>query len=136
VGQYLLLTMPNQHKSRDRIKEILRAENRPMTPKEIRVAAQLRSWDISHSAIRKLVREMMRSDVRCLRKGLYCLVDHLSETEINAAPEKELKEGLATFLDGFVRPRRITGAIVIRVLENALNEARTKFASKHNAPDR
>jgi hypothetical protein len=135
VGQYLLLAMPYQHRTRDRIKEILRSEKKPMTPKEVWVAAQALSWDISHSAIRKLLREMMRSDVRCIRKGLYCLVDQLSETEINTAPEKEWYEGLSAFTNGFKHQRRIPSMVIIRGLDKVLHEERAQLASKHKASD-
>jgi hypothetical protein len=118
--------MSYQHQSRDRIREILRAAKKPMTPKEVWEAAQLSSTPMNYSAIRKLLRDMMRIDVRCPRKGQYCLIDDLSETEINAAPAKEFYEALIALIDSHRRQRRTTGTAIIRGLEKALNGERVK----------
>jgi hypothetical protein len=136
VGTYLLPTMSYQHQSRDRIKEILKAAKKPMTPKEVCDAANKASMNMNHAAIRKLLRDMMRIDVRCPRKGQYCLIDDLSEKEINAAPAKEFYEGLVALIESHRRQRRTTGADFIRGLEKALNEERAKSNLKTNTSTR
>jgi hypothetical protein len=127
VGKYLLHAMSYQHQSRDRIKEILKAAKKPMTPREVWAAARLSPKPMNYSAIRKLLRDMMRIDVRCPRKGQYCLIDDLSEKEINAAPSKEFYEGLVALIESHRRQRRTTGADFIPGLEKALSEERVKF---------
>jgi hypothetical protein len=132
VSEILFVNM----RSRDRIKEILRAAGKPMTPKEVWDGARLSSRPMNYSAIRKLLRDMMRIDVRCPRKGQYCLIDDLSEKEINAAPAKEFYEGLVALIESHRRQRRTTAADFIRGLEKALNEERAKFGTKQTpAPE-
>jgi hypothetical protein len=133
VGKYLLLTMSYQHQSRDRIKEILKAAKKPMTPKEVYNAAKNASMNMNYAAIRKLLRDMMRIDVRCSSKGQYCLIDDLSEKQINAAPAKEFYEGLVALIESHRRQRHTTGADFIRGLEKALNEERAKSKSKQRS---
>jgi hypothetical protein len=125
--------MSYQHQSRDRIKEILKAANEPMTPKEVWDAAKKASMNMSYAAIRKLLRDMMRIDVRCSHKGQYSLIDNLSEQEINAAPAKEFYEGLVALIASHRRQRRTTGADFIRGLEKALKEERAKSNLKNSA---
>jgi hypothetical protein len=97
-----------------------------MTPKQVFDAAQAAGMDMTYVGIRKLMRDMLRRDLRC-DKGHYSLIASLSEKEINAAPKKEFYQELITLIESHRRQRRTTGADFIPGLEKALSEERVKF---------
>jgi hypothetical protein len=116
--------MAYQHQSRDRIMEIMRVAGKPMSPKEIWDAQQDEPDAMTHAAIRKLLRDMLRGFVVC-ENGRYSLIATLSDGEKNAlamrAFERETRASMANH-----QRRHTVKAVFIAVFEKLLLELKPK----------
>jgi hypothetical protein len=116
--------MAYQHQSRDRIIGIIKATGKPMSPKEIWDAQKDEPDAMTHAAIRKLLRDMLRGFVVC-ENGRYSLLATLSEGEkialATTAFERETRASMANH-----QRRHTVKAVFISVFEKLLSELKPK----------
>jgi hypothetical protein len=112
--------MSKQHRSRDQIIEILKAAGKPMSPKEIWDAQKDEPDAMTHAAIRKLLRDMLRGFVVC-ENGRYSLIATLSDGEKNALAMKAFERETRASMANHQR-RHTVRAVFISIFEKLLLE--------------
>jgi hypothetical protein len=123
--------MADQHRTRDAILDVLRAEGRPLTPKQVSDALPTAGYP----AIRKLMRAMLHGNDTDLilhqenQNGPYALLKSLDQGKLNAAPQTALYAQLKRLIVGHRHQRRTQPNDINEVLRRLLRESE---ASIHN----
>jgi Fe2+ or Zn2+ uptake regulation protein len=123
--------MAPQHQSRNRIIAILKAAGKPMSPKEIYDAQKDEPDAMTHAAIRKLLRDMLRWHLRQDLEGRYALFTCRAQTEINAARRSALQADLNAVIERHQAQRRTQIGDIVSVLHELLRRAE---ATLRNVP--
>jgi hypothetical protein len=124
VSDVLLLSM-YQHRTRDSILDVLKAEGRPLTPKQVSDALP----GAGYSAIRKLMRTMRHgkdTDLILYQEkpnGPYALLKSLDQAKLNAAPQTVLYTQLTRLIDGDRRQRHTHPNDINEVLRRLLRDS-------------